>query len=409
MFLAGSRYVTAWLNLSGPSGADLYNEGSPVDAAVFFSLIVAGIVILAKRDIDWKSVLGQNQLFVCYILYCLLSISWSDEPFIALKRWIKDLGNPIIVLVILTDLAPLRALGTVVRRLAFPLLPLSVLFIKYYPELGRDYRHDGSIMFTGVGQQKNTLGQLCLVIGIYYAWQVLHDREHFLTWTRARRIQLFVLGGVLVWLLYMSDSQTSLACLFVAVAVLASARLPFLRRSPARLVGLVVGGGLLMVSLEMAIGLKSTILELLGRDATLTDRTDVWAILLDLASNPFVGTGFMSFWAGDRMRVAWARVGAEFNQAHSGYIEQYLNLGYVGVAFIVILIARGLFAARSVAPGDKPWTALRVCFLVTAALYNYTEAAFYGINNMWVVLLLAILKLPTEVPTVRPTAKLVRV
>jgi hypothetical protein len=32
---------------------------------------------------------------------------------------------------------------------------------------------------------------------------------------------------------------------------------------------------------------------------------------------------------------------------------------------------------------------LRLCLIAAAALYNYTEASFYGMNNMWVLLLIA--------------------
>ena len=61
MFLAGSRWVSSWLNLSPAfASANDYAEGSPVDRAVFFALIVAGILILARRKIDWERLLLNN-------------------------------------------------------------------------------------------------------------------------------------------------------------------------------------------------------------------------------------------------------------------------------------------------------------------------------------------------------------
>jgi hypothetical protein len=53
-----------------------------------------------------------------------------------MKRWVKDLWNPIMALVILTERRPYEAVGVVLRRLNLLLLPLSILFIKYYLELG---------------------------------------------------------------------------------------------------------------------------------------------------------------------------------------------------------------------------------------------------------------------------------
>src|SRR5262249_24610187 len=182
MFLAGSRWVSHWLGAAPTFGsANDYAEGNPVDRAVFLTLIVAGIVILARRKIDWHRLLFNNKWIVLYLLYCLASMAWSDDPTLLMKRWVKDLGNPIMALVILTERRPYEAVGVVLRRLAFLLLPLSVLFIKYYPGLGRDYKASGAPMFTGVGHQKNDLGLMCLLAGIYVFWELLQ-------WRRSRRL-----------------------------------------------------------------------------------------------------------------------------------------------------------------------------------------------------------------------------
>jgi exopolysaccharide production protein ExoQ len=399
MFFAGSRYLSSWMNLSGPGSAASYDEGSPIDRAVFLALILVGLVILSKRDIDWMGLLFRNKLFVVYLLYCLVSTTWSDEPFISFKRWFKDLGNPIMALVILTDRKPLEAIGVIFRRLSYLLLPLSVLFLRYYPELGRDYHADGSPMYTGVGHQKNALGQMCLVTGIYFAWQVLQDRERYLSWTRSQRLRLWLLVCMLAWLLHMSNSQTSLSCLLAAIAVLASARLPLIRGDPSRVVGLFVFTGLAFFVLEASFDIKGQILELLGRDPSLTNRTELWAKLMELSTDPVIGSGFMSFWAGDRLALIWSRVGTSVLQAHSGYVEQYLNLGYVGVTFMLLLMGQGLFRARTLLRIDPSLGILRLSFVLAAALYNYTEASFYGINNMWVLVLLGMLNIPQRLST----------
>jgi MYXO-CTERM domain-containing protein len=394
MFLAGTRYVSSWLSLGGPGSVGSYDDGSPLDAAAFFALIVAGLIVLRRRRLQWGSILSSNRLLAFYLLFCLSSLLWSDAPFISFKRWVKDLGNPIMALVILTEPRPLQAITLVLRRLSYLMLPLSLLFIRYYPELGRAYHTDGSPMYTGIGTEKNALGNMCLVTGIYFAWQLLLDHKTFLSWGRARRWGLWVLVALAAWLLSLSDSKTSLATLVVVVAILCVARLGFVERRPQRLVGLVVLGAAVLLGLEAAFDLKREVLALLDRRPDLTNRTDLWAILFALADSPVLGAGFMSFWTGERMELIWARLGAAAVQAHSGYIEQYLNLGYVGVAFIVLLLTQGLFGARSLARSDPLFAHLRLGFVVAATLYNYTEAAFYGISNMWVLLLCGLIVVP---------------
>ena len=142
-------------------------------------------------------------------------------------------------------------------------------------------------------------------------------------------------------------------------------------------------------ALDSAFHVKDQVLELLGRDANLTDRAGLWELVRSLEVNPLIGAGFMSFWSGDRMQTIWDALGGGINQAHNGYLEQYLNLGYIGVGFIIAIIASALLNVRTHLKTDPSAAVLRLCFISVAILYNYTEASFYGINNMWVLLLIA--------------------
>lgn len=398
MFLAGSRYVSSWLGLTPTfAGADDFAEGSPLDRAVFFALIVAGILILARRKIDWQRLLLNNTWIILYFLYCLASMAWSDEPTVLMKRWVKDLGNPIMALVILTERRPYEAVGAVLRRLAFLLLPLSILFIKYYPELGRDYHADGTPMYTGVGHQKNDLGLMCLLAGIYLFWELLQRRETTdPAFTRQHKIVAVGLTGMLAWLLHMSDSQTSFVCLVTAVLLLLLGRTPIMARRPGRLFGALICAVLAMWLLDEVLHVTELALSLLGRNPTLTNRTDIWRIVNGFEVNPIVGAGFMSFWTGARLDEVWRLLGTPINQAHNGYLEQYLNLGYIGVAFIAVIVLSGLLRVRRHLSVEPAAGMLRICFIVSAVLYNYTEASFYGLNNMWMLLLLGCLEVPRQ-------------
>jgi len=402
MFLAGSRLASSWLDLSPPQDSmDTYQEGSPIDRAVFFLLIIGGVAILLRRKLAWGRLIACNKLLLLYFAYCLISILWSDAPFVAFKRWFKDMGNPIMVLVILTTPDATKALTQTLRRLSFLFLPLSVLFVKYYPSLGRAYKIQGDPMYTGIGHQKNDLGLMCLVAGVYFLWQLIQDRDHFLTWSRGRRICIYLLSGMLAWLLYMSDSQTSLTCLVIAAAAMLATQLPYVRRQPERLVGLLVVSGLSYFVLDEVFDLKTEVLHLLGRNPTLTNRTELWDILFRIDTDPIFGAGFMSFWVGERMERIWNAVGVSVNQAHSGYIEQFLNLGYVGVSFMVLLLLKALLDARRQLRSNQLMATLRVTFVLAAILYNYTEASFYGISNMWILTLVALIHLP-EAPSEAP-------
>ncbi len=400
MFVAGSRLVSSWFQVSpGMSSAASFNEGSPVDRAFFLTLIMMGLAVLFKRRAATAQLLRHNGLLIAYFAYCLLSIAWADEPFVGFKRWYKDLGNLVMVLVILTDPQPVQALSLVLRRLTVLFIPLSLLFVKYHPNLGRAFHVDGTAMYIGIGSQKNDLGLMCLLAGSYIVWQVVHQRQAFIRWRWVERLQLYALGGLTLWLLSLSDSQTSVVCLLLVSTVVLGSRLPGVRQHQARLVPLLMVLGALGAALQATMDIKAQAFAWLGRNPTLTNRTDLWEVLNGFVVNPSVGAGYMSFWSGARMEAIWQAVGASVNQAHNGYLEQYLNLGVVGVAFMGLLLAGALWNTWRTLAVDAPMGVLRLCFLLAALAYNLTEASFYGINNMWVLTLLAMVK---PVPAAAP-------
>ena len=232
--VSGSRFVSQWLSPYGAGSFDT-GDGSPLDAAFFSLMLVAGIAVLVPRAQTVLRVLRDNPIVLAILVYALLSIAWSDFPVVSLKRYIKALGHPVMALIVVTDAAPGRALQLVLRRCAFVLLPLSILCIKYFPEIGRIFRPWSGTMYNqGVAITKNGLGATSLIFGVYFVWRILN----FGPAQRARQAApaLWVdLGGLVsvLWLLWQADSATSTACFLVGGCVVLALRAACIRRHAA--------------------------------------------------------------------------------------------------------------------------------------------------------------------------------
>ena len=154
LMIIGSRPVTLWFSggvIDTTSG--YYAEGSPLDRAFYLACIFAAFAVLRARGTNLVEVMAANKTIVLFYLYLGLTVLWSDIPFPSFKRWFKDLGNVVVILVILTEKDPYEAMRAVFARCACVLIPLSVVFIKYFPDLGRDYSKSGGQMVTGVTLQ----------------------------------------------------------------------------------------------------------------------------------------------------------------------------------------------------------------------------------------------------------------
>ena len=239
MFFLASRSPVQWLNgdvdVSGAGVAESLEEGNPLNRTVELVLLFLAISILVKRSFRWGDFFRRNSALTAYLVFCLVSVIWSDFPFPAFKKWFRDLGNYAMVLVVISDPYPVEALGTLLRRLGYLLIPLSYVFVKYFPALGRQYDPwKGEATYCGATTSKNMLGVLCLVCGIYYFWDIVvrwHDRKD----KGQKRVIWINVGliGMSLWLLNTCNSATSRACLVIASVVILAAHSKLVQRRPA--------------------------------------------------------------------------------------------------------------------------------------------------------------------------------
>ena len=324
LFLNCSRPVSLWLNAFGLRGgstmdvSQVYLEGSPIDGAAFTLLLLAGLIVVAHRMPRVTLFFGKMIPILLFFSYCALSTLWSDYPFVAFKHWNKGIGDVVMVLIILTDPDPVAALKRLFSRIGFVLLPLSILFIKYYPSIGRAFTVSGFPMYTGVTTQKNALGVICLIFGLGSLWRFLavyRDREV------SRRKQLLIahvtILAMVAWLLYMCDSMTSISCFVMAGGLLVLANRPTVARG-AVLVHLLVAAMIGISVFALFFDSSGGIVQGLGRNPTLTGRTAIWEAVLPLAGNPLIGTGYESFWLGKRLEKLWSVNDGAFDRDPGG-------------------------------------------------------------------------------------------
>lgn len=401
LMIIGSRMVYYWLNLQPDMtiSSDVYSAGNPIDRTIFIILILAGILILFKRRIAWAETLKTNVWIIIFFAYCAFSISWADLPFVAFKRYTKAIGCLIMMMVILTEPAPINAIKVVIRRCAFIFMPLSIVLIKYYPHYGRVYRQwSGELMITGVAGNKNTLGILCTVCGIVMVTDLLK------TWRNRNTIsnintnkvlffQLIILIMTL-WLLVKSNSATAYLCFIIGCITLIGMDLTIIRNNIKNIgyfIFFILLGGII---LQYGFDVTQIIVSNLGRDETLTGRTDIWKEALAMVTSPLNGVGFESFWMGNRLERFVEKFGPFGKEVHNGYIEIYLDLGLIGVSLLIAVIINAFKAVVAELKSDYDYGKLFMTFWIIAILYNITESAFRPMQLMGFIFFLIAIKTP---------------
>jgi O-antigen ligase len=131
------------------------------------------------------------------------------------------------------------------------------------------------------------------------------------------------------------------------------------------------------------------VLSVLGKDATLTGRTVLWAqVVSHIEDRPLLGHGYGAFWAPtaaapERIRTA---IGWDTPHSHNGLLDEWLDLGFVGVLCLLgayfLSLRRAWSGLRETVAIDGLWA---MGFLVMLFLGNTTESSISSSLLLWAI------------------------
>jgi exopolysaccharide production protein ExoQ len=220
--------------------------------------------------------------------------------------------------------------------------------------LGQDFPD-----FRGVFSQKNNLGQ-AMAIG---AVGCLHGIR--IGRARLRNILQLILVTILA---LMSKSATSMLAIVTFCTI--DAVIFMIRKGGlARMFAVVIiafGAPFILVTLVA----PDAFLETIGKDPTLTGRTEIWAFVIpDILQRPMLGWGYLAFWNPDNpaAREISDTVHWTVPQAHNGVLEILLSVGFIGGSYILFLFLRVFrLSIRCIGTHDS---AIAIsCFLICSGL-----------------------------------------
>jgi exopolysaccharide production protein ExoQ len=250
------------------------------------------------------------------------------------------------------------------------------------PNVGRmTLEHPGA--WSGLWTHKNTLGGImALGVAICAAAAIV---------TPERR-KLWIGCAIAAFaLVLLSTSKTALIASALGVGTIGFCVL--VRRGPLHTImaGATVGA-LCVAGVGIVFLAPDLIVAAIGRDLTLTGRTDIWeASARFVEAKPWLGYGYYAFWMPDNGPAYWVReaVAWPVASAHSSWLELALGLGRFGV----VLFALQLLATLSRGAGVvlRPQAGLWApAFLATFALYTLSESHALQANNIFWIIYVAV-------------------
>lgn len=316
-----------------------------------------------------------------------VSTIWSDVPWVTLRCSMALLGTTVFGIYLASRYSWQEILKLLVLTLGLIAI-LSLGFALLWPQYGIQHDHFG-IAWRGVYIHKNLLGN----------FMVLAALASFLFASSYRKGRLlgsliFVLSVVL---LLLSKSKTALIILIILLflfLIIQILRGRYMRSVPARILLIFSVGSLAVCSVYNL----DIIFNILGRDTTLTGRTFLWQTAWGmLHKHPWLGYGYNAFWFGKDgpSNLIWQSLGWRPDNAHNGYLDLWLQLGFLGMVFFAISFITNLFRAINLVRRENGWAEMfPLLFLTFMMIHNITESTILFRNQIfWILYVLLSVKL----------------
>ena len=333
-------------------------------------------------------------------LFILASAAWSIHPDITIWRS----GSYVFTMLIASYISTRFCLNDVMRifslSLAFSAIG-SVLFVAAFPEYGTMRELGGA--WRGVFPHKNSFG-LIAAIGVFVELYLISDLR---SWRRILHLCLligyFSLAGL---------SQSATAVILASLFSIGASFYFLVRRGGLLAIfGLATIGSVGLLALFSIVMDPVLALSIAGREISLTGRTNLWPLVFELiGQKPLLGWGYGATWlAGDGASLyVWRAVGLWASNSHNGFLEIALQLGWLGMALLLLVI--GIALRRAIGcclNGALPLGAFALLFFICAILGDMTDVALAMNQNIeWLIFTVLYFTCGMELSTRNPKPNL---
>lgn len=328
-------------------------------------------VIQSRLQIPWH--------IVALYLAALASVFWSDAPAATAPK-LAALGGSLIISCYLATRFDAYYLLKILAGVFFASMVLSFVFEVFVPGVSIE-SGDFAGMWQGIYTHKNTLGlNMALAFVVFLS----------LATTRFGSKPYYLLAAFALLLVLLSQSSTSLILCLVSLIAFATRGLVRRHFRIGVMVLVVVLLFLFMLDWE---GILTRGLELINRDPTLTGRTDVWVASVAASERSWLGYGYGAFWRGadGPSFTVWKLTNWDAFYSHNGFLDVWLDLGFVGLGLVVLGIAitfrTALLRWRVQPLPQNLWHVLFILYLLAS---NLTEGTILGTNVLSWILYVAI-------------------
>jgi exopolysaccharide production protein ExoQ len=366
---------------SGPAASLESIMDARPENRIFWPAMAVISVVLAVRNRSRVGRLTWPPHIICllaYLTFAGASVLWAFKPESSFVRFAQQA----MILTSIVVPAMLTARTVDIMRGLFLCFAFGSILNVFFVLSNSDSVVEMYKGYPGYFLGKNYLGEFSAMAFLLSLHEMLYPG--------LRRVLGTIFVVIATSLLFLSNSKTAFALAFLVPFL---AGLTLIIRKKMR-----ISSAIVLLSIPLCYAVLSRVSGfnlyrlsyILYGDSTLSGRTIIWDFASwEIDRRPFLGWGYQSFWlvGPDAPSIVdapgWVKV---MPNAHNGYYDTMLEMGYVGLALLITFITATLHAIGRMADRDtaRAWLVLSLALYVI--MYNFLESQWMrGFEFLWVV------------------------
>ena len=357
--------------LTGDEASERAAEGDMGRRFAIPGIALFGAMLLMRRDgtrVGLRSRLGW--LLLGYITWCGMSILWSSDPSLTLRRFSVLMFCSIGALGIarqlsLRDLCLVTLITT--TMLVMNGVRTEVVLGTFHP-FSSEYRFAGTV-------HPNVQAPYCATMALAAAC--------LLSRAKRGRLLLWALCLTAIVLLVLTKSRTVCGAFVAGMMVYYSFNMPWPKKIAAVTAILWAGCTVALIVSLLGWDIERLVVNavLIGRQdeaESLSGRVPLWAALVPHVQDHFLfGHGYLTFWSPQRIESFSRSFQWTVPDGHCAFLDTFLDLGLIGAGLCLMAIVIGVreVAHRCLNSSDVGYGFL-LALLVCRSLNGVLESAF---------------------------------
>lgn len=318
-------------------GAEEIGQSNILNQIIRLSIFILSFIAFLPKSREVFDFIFKEKIFALFLLWALITISWSNYPSVSFKRWFQVFTIYLSTIVYLTHYQRTENVLSIIKPIVIIYIISTILVLLTIPA-AKDPRF---YTWRGFSPHKNHLGQMALILILSLNIIIKGEKNNLKKYI----LILFLVLAVVI--LFGAFSSTSILAflIFLSYSLIFyfNKQINYFFPLSKSLNIIFISASIVLIAI-FYLSAKEFLdeLGLFGKDfTTLSDRTYLWEyMLLEVSKHPLLGTGFRGFWVVENpiVQSLWSVFQFLPIQSHNGYIDLTNETGIIGLFLLMILV-----------------------------------------------------------------------